>query len=851
MPGMSLLARAAAVSPFRGLSPFGPIFGKELRVTSRRRRTYALRVGYLALLLMAMLLAYSVTNARSYGGVAQQAMRQAQLGHAFFVAFSIFCIWSMGLIGPVLTANAIGGERLAKTLPVLLMTPITAWQVVAGKLLSRALTAVTLIGLSLPVLALVRLLGGVELGVMLAALAVAVSYMLACAALGLFYSLFVNRAAVVILLSYATLGALYALLPAVLFGIFRIHQWSGGRFGAMEILIGINPPAWAVLTAESRLVGVGLGTCLPCVLVQLGLAAGLVLMTAILLRRQFRAAGEDARTRVPTSALTGALTPAAQRPAWDVAMPSPGPGGDPEGPGSRSAPRATSARPVSDHPVLWRETRRPLFAKVWQRAVAVCVVLAALLLMYGVLGSNHDLKDVDSQIGFATVFCLLWWLVAAVLSATAISQEKESDTWTLLLTTPLTGNQIVFGKAAGLLRRMLWPTILVAAHFLLFAVTGVIPFWSVLFAVGLIVSANTLWVATGVWVSLRVRRVTFAVIANLLLAVAAYGLLPLAAYIPTELVSRRNGGEAAEQTMWVNPYYFLGNGFQGIERSQRDPSYYGGYNYGYNRPYWETPYRTPGSSVSAGPFAAAAATCAALHLLAAWLVLRWTAAQFDEIVGRAGRRRFPGSFDSDDSVLPELAAAEVAPGGWAAEPHTAPATGNGRSLGGARAAAGIAANGSAASTPGDPSVYAGVWRRAAAAAIDVTVVGAACGLAGVAWGVVTAVLAADAEDLSEDAVVALVWSRLVRALWLGLLVGWAYFAGYEASAKRATPGKAALGLFVTDTVGRRATLARTSLRYLVKLATAVPLLAGFAVAAVTRRKQGVHDLAAGTLVLRR
>ena len=80
---MSLLARAA------GVSPFGPIFGKELRVTSRRKRTYLLRMGYLGLLLLALLLAYATTG-RSYGGVAAQMQRQAALGSAFFAAFTLF-----------------------------------------------------------------------------------------------------------------------------------------------------------------------------------------------------------------------------------------------------------------------------------------------------------------------------------------------------------------------------------------------------------------------------------------------------------------------------------------------------------------------------------------------------------------------------------------------------------------------------------------------------------------------------------------------------------------------------------------------------------------------------------------
>ena len=903
MPAMSLLARVAAVAPFGGLSPFGPIFGKELRVTSRRRRTYALRVGYLGLLLLAMLLAYTATSGRSYGGVAQQTMRQAELGHAFFVAFAVFCIGSMGLIGPVLTANAIGAERLAKTLPVLLMTPITAWQVVSGKLLSRALTALTLIGLSLPVLALVRLLGGVELDLMLAALAVAVSYMLACAALGLFYSLFISRAAVVILLSYATLGGLYLLLPAVLFGLFRIDRWDVlGRNGAMQLLLAINPSAWSVITAEGRAGPLGMTTWLPCVLVQLGLAAGLVLWTAVLLRRQFRAAGEGDAPAVPAGdSVRPALTPAAERPG-PVAPAGPPPLPNPENPAAQRPawgatesagesglsglpsrisstpapalsyassatrnPRAAKrGKPVSDNPVLWRETRRPLFAKLWQRVLCVCLVLGVLGLMYAVLAEGRDLNRTESQIGFAIVFCLLWWLVSAVLSATAISQEKESDTWTLLLTTPLTGRQVVFGKAAGMYRRMLWPTVLFAAHFLLFAIAGVVPLWGVVFGLGMIVASNSLWIATGIWISLRIRRVTFAVIANLLLAVGLYGLLPLAVYIPAELVARREG-ESAEHAMWVNPYYFLGSGFEGMHRvRQRRTQYYGAYGSSNAWYYNREPYRVPREEVDLPAFLLAAGSCAGLHLLAAYLVLSWTAGQFDEIVGRAGRRRFAGTtFDSDASVLPELESGGVGVGGDVVGGNGTAGTAAGVLARGAGSelsassparAAGTAApqlGRSAASSDTAASVYAGFWLRAGAFAIDVSLLGIVCLLGGIAWGVVTVVLAVDGQDVAEDAVAGIVGSRMVYAGWLGLALGWVYFAGYEASAKRATPGKSFVGLFVTDAQGRRATFARTSLRYAAKLASAVPLLAGFALAGFGRRKRALHDLVAGTLVLKR
>src|SRR4051812_22633228 len=78
----------------RAVSPFGPIFGKELRVAARRKRNYALRVVYLGTLLLFLLLAWATSRAAySYGGGSGAAARMAQqemLGFQFFVSFSIF-----------------------------------------------------------------------------------------------------------------------------------------------------------------------------------------------------------------------------------------------------------------------------------------------------------------------------------------------------------------------------------------------------------------------------------------------------------------------------------------------------------------------------------------------------------------------------------------------------------------------------------------------------------------------------------------------------------------------------------------------------------------------------------------
>ena len=95
------------------LSPFGPIFGKELRATARRRRNYLLRVLYLAALLLSLLVAWAATSNRVYStSVSAQAQAQAELGAMFFAFFCMFSAVAMAVIGPVLTSTAISAERL-------------------------------------------------------------------------------------------------------------------------------------------------------------------------------------------------------------------------------------------------------------------------------------------------------------------------------------------------------------------------------------------------------------------------------------------------------------------------------------------------------------------------------------------------------------------------------------------------------------------------------------------------------------------------------------------------------------------------------------------------------------------
>ncbi len=83
-----------------------------------------------------------------------------------------------------------------------------------------------------------------------------------------------------------------------------------------------------------------------------------------------------------------------------------------------------------------------------------------------------------------------------------------------------------------------------------------------------------------------------------------------------------------------------------------------------------------------------------------------------------------------------------------------------------------------------------------------------------------------------------------------ILISWMYLALCESSSWQATPGKIALGLKVTDLLGRRISFGRATGRYFGKYLAALILCIGFIMAAFTAKKQGLHDRMACCLVVK-
>jgi len=149
--------------------------------------------------------------------------------------------------------------------------------------------------------------------------------------------------------------------------------------------------------------------------------------------------------------------------------------------------------------------------------------------------------------------------------------------------------------------------------------------------------------------------------------------------------------------------------------------------------------------------------------------------------------------------------------------------------------------------------YAGFWRRFWALFLDAVLLNIVMTPLYLLW-VFPVMMSVSGRTGPEDMDPATAWSVLgtmTSFMMIGGVVGLAYFAGFESSGYQATLGKLALGIRVSDLEGRRIGFGRALLRRLARIITDLTFLIGYLMMLWTQRRQTLHDLMAGTLVVRR
>jgi uncharacterized RDD family membrane protein YckC len=159
-------------------------------------------------------------------------------------------------------------------------------------------------------------------------------------------------------------------------------------------------------------------------------------------------------------------------------------------------------------------------------------------------------------------------------------------------------------------------------------------------------------------------------------------------------------------------------------------------------------------------------------------------------------------------------------------------------------------------------VYAGFWLRFVAYIIDILILCIPLGISMLIGGIIVGMVASVTNQFTNssggdpshtaNSVMEVGIGIVELVVWPGIAVAaWLYFANMESGPKQATFGKRALGLKVTNLAGEKIGFGQASGRFFGKFVSGITLYIGFIMAGFTERKQALHDLIAGTLVVRK
>jgi ABC-type transport system involved in multi-copper enzyme maturation permease subunit len=438
-----------------------PLVTRTVEGGSRRTRHLWVRMGYLGalvlLVVVALLGAGGLRTEPTLGDLAQSGTR-------VFAIIAYGQVILVCLLAPVFMAGAIATEQSGKTYDILLTTPLSNLQIVLGSLLGRLFFVLALLLSGLPLFAVLRVFGGVPVGNVFVAFAVAAEVALLVGAVAVVLSVlraggrkaiftFVIGTAATLLGGYLLDRALlrpFLSPPGQTTWLTSLHPLL-----VLETLLNranyAPPPPERLSTMPAPLAWYMGRPFVVFSVWTLTLSVTMLLASAIWVRRIGQ--GESAFITAVRRSLR-LRPPGAER---------------------RRPPRS-----VSGNPVAWREakTRGKLAGGIIARWGFVAAGLVIVLIMLGSYHTDAYWSQSSTTTGgisggggggsFRGGSPIEWFrpvlivvllvevtviaMVALYMSAGAVSREREDGTLDLMLTTPITPKVYIWGKLRGLVR---------------------------------------------------------------------------------------------------------------------------------------------------------------------------------------------------------------------------------------------------------------------------------------------------------------------------------------------------------------------------------------------------------------
>jgi ABC-2 type transport system permease protein len=533
---MSMLLRRQTIYDWLCLGwLIGPIFGKELRVSSRRRRNYVIRAIYIAVLAVLLFFVWMTMPVREQS-MAFQSRQLADFGRVLTMMVTWSQFFLCQIVAVVMLSTAISDEIYHKTLGVLMTTPISGFQIVAGKLLSKLLQLLLLLGISLPVLAMVRVFGGIPWTYVLCSVCVTLSVSLLAGSLSLYYSISQRRAYIVIVQTIVTFIVVFALIP--LFTIWFADDVIDISVSKLvPYFMMTNPYAVKALATDwlmsprgmsARMMGYWPLHCAG----MLGVAAVLLLLATIRVRKvALRQIAGSSAVAGPKRKKKKAKAQALRRSWLNLNM--------------------------GNWPVLWKDLRTPVFGRSRVRKViAALLVLGVLGFIYIGLGLDSALDDSEVHAVFCCLLTILATIFTAIIPATCVTSEKEARSWPLLLGTTHSDWRILFSKWLAMLRWCLPSWMLLFGHVLFFTLIGIIHPVALIHQGIVMAGIVNLLIGTGLYWSTCLRRTTTAVVCNFIVPLIIWLVIPVLCIVVIEI--NNMSGRSIERYMRWHPFFQAG-----------------------------------------------------------------------------------------------------------------------------------------------------------------------------------------------------------------------------------------------------------------------------------------------------
>jgi ABC-type transport system involved in multi-copper enzyme maturation permease subunit len=419
----------------------GPVFIYEWLTTTRRWQLYALRAGFVALILVGMMLVWDSIVRYSAPGQLVSIQALATYGESFYVTVVSIELSLVLLAAPAATAGAVCLDKARGTLEHMLATDLSNAEIVLGKLGVRLIPVLGLIACVLPVAALGSLLGGIDPTALFGSFLTAIGCAVLGCSLALSLSVWARKTHEVLMFTYLLLivwltSPLFVMLVAV---ALRPAMLGSSAQALME-WFGQSNPYYLVVAPYANPGRVSL-------LSYVGFVAACLGVSAMLLGW--------ATLRVRQVVLKQARWPVGQtrqgwfqvrRPLWLSHLPGPS---------------------LDGNPVLWREWHRTypsrLHRVVWLLYSAfglLWIGLSVRLLTGNQAAFARDLGLIGVMNTFQVSVGLL---LVSVSAATSLAEERVRGSLDVLLATPLASRSILTGKWWGSFRQVMvvtiWPAI--------------------------------------------------------------------------------------------------------------------------------------------------------------------------------------------------------------------------------------------------------------------------------------------------------------------------------------------------------------------------------------------------------